>query len=46
LVRNLHVQLDDRLFKELKMKCASQEVKVSQVVRELIERWVRGEGHA
>lgn len=46
MVRNLHVQLDDRLFKELKMKCVSREVKVSQVVRELIERWVRDDEHA
>jgi len=42
LVRNLHVQLDDELFKELKVKCATHEVKVSQVVRELIKQWVRG----
>ncbi len=42
MVKNLHVQLDDELFKEFKMKCVSQEVKVSQVVRELIKQWVRG----
>ena len=45
MVKNLHVQLDDELFKELKVKCVSREVKVSQVVRELIKQWVR-ECHA
>ncbi|MCX8204318.1 MAG: plasmid partition protein ParG [Candidatus Nezhaarchaeota archaeon] len=40
MVKNLHVQLDDELFKELKVKCAVQGVKVSQVVRKLIKQWV------
>jgi len=42
LVKNLHVQLDDELFRELKVKCAVKELKVSQVVRELVKQWVRG----
>lgn len=45
MVRNLHVQLDDELFRELKVKCAMRGVRVSQVVRELIRQWVR-EGDA
>ncbi|MEM4699669.1 MAG: plasmid partition protein ParG [Candidatus Nezhaarchaeales archaeon] len=45
MVKNLHVQLDDELFKELKVRCAIRGVKVSHVVRELIRQWLR-EGDA
>lgn len=40
MVKNLHVQLDDELFKRLKLKCVKEDVKVSSVVRTLIKHWV------
>lgn len=40
MVKNLHVQLDDELFRLFKIKCARDGVKGSVVIRELIERWL------
>ncbi|GEM_PF-3582958 len=43
MVKNLHVQLDDELFRKFKVKCAEMDVKGSSVIRELIKRWVEGQ---